>query len=419
MRYKIFIVLILIAVVVSGCTNDPPVKKENVSLEIGYEEAGGTVEVEGEQAEPGEEFIFEEGSEVTLEAIPKEDFSFTKWVNINNSNKKIDILMNEDMQIVAEFFIPLVTELEAEHEEGEEVIVDRLNVETLDAYLVKEGKIIKSKQKQLKEFPGKYEIGFDVEEKAVYDLFVKKRGTVILENEVQTLYKGEKKEVELEPDKEDKVKIKARPVSAKSLTVKLNSPEDALKNLDKIEIEHASLQPNRQAIKEYDGTYSEGVVTFDDGNEYNGKELDMRPGSWELSLIFGGEESNRIDVEELILLPREEKVIELEVYREEGDLEVKIDWELPPPAPENVNAEKKDNGVEVDWNEVEEAVSYNIVRKEPYGRDYWQVIETDITNPPFTENDLTNGVVYEYAVVAVNEDGLTSDYSEPTNEISF
>lgn len=442
-KYKIsslFLILLIVTVVFAGCTSEMPYDENRVSLEIGFNENLGTVEVEGDEIEPGEEFIFEQGTEVTLEAIPDEGAEFERWENIDETDEEITIVMDEDLSVIAEFTATAEVDVTVEHELDFEPIDDYLDrleedarAEELYIELIREDDTTHTFTVNVdEEFEEKYETGITVEEEATYDMNVELRGSFVEEDtetamqseEPKAFYAGEKEEVEITPGagEMETIDVNIRPQTAESLTVKMTSPDDALEELEELKLEHASYHEDdshlarRKAVKDYVGDADEGEVKFEDGEIYNDEEFEMKPGRWDVSLVF--DEHSQLEVEEdIILLPREEKRIDLVVYWEEGDLVVELAWELPPSAPENVEAETTEDGIQVSWDSVEEAESYTVVRREPEGNDYWQPIAEGVEDTEYIDEDAMPGVIYEYAVVAVNEYGLTSDYSEPTEEI--
>ena len=424
------IILLAITVFISGCTSDMPYDENRVTLEINFNENLGSVEVEGEEIESGEELIYESGTDVNLEAIPNEGAEFENWSNINETDKEITVLMDEDLSLVAEFSASAEVLITVEHElEGEELesymnkLEENVRVEELFIELIQEDETVQTKIIDVEDFADDYTMEIPLKEEATYDIKVEFRGSFIEDGEasnlqfegLKTFYEGAEEGIEIEPGtgEPEIIETKVRPRTVESLTVRMESPDGALEELDELKLAHASSLDRRKAIKDYVGDPESGEVIFENGNIYNGVKFEMMPGSWDLSLIF---EDTRIDVEKLILLPREEKIIELIVYREDGELVVELAWDLPPSAPENVTAEEDGDSIKINWESVDDAESYNIVRREPDGRDYWTSIgeiEDDGTEGlSYIDNDVIAGVTYRYGIVAVDENGLTSDYGE-------
>ncbi|MGM0438276.1 MAG: right-handed parallel beta-helix repeat-containing protein, partial [Bacillota bacterium] len=104
-----------------------------------------------------------------------------------------------------------------------------------------------------------------------------------------------------------------------------------------------------------------------------------------------------------------------------GSNEPTISYNFPPSAPEvkTAEADNTNDEIKIEWNEIEEAKSYNIVRREPYSsRNDWEIIATGIEGSSYTDTNATSNVVYEYAVIAVNGN-LTSDYSQSTDPVGL
>jgi len=162
------------------------------------------------------------------------------------------------------------------------------------------------------------------------------------------------------------------------------------------------------------------VNYVDDGYEYSLSRTQ------EVDLKAGAEKNKTITWNEIIEMPgtykftiASENTSVIFYITLNNEAEFNISYELPPSAPTNVSAIMVDNGIKISWDEVDDAVSYNVVRKEPEGRNYWTLIDSNVTGNNIIDTSVTPTVKYQYAVVAVDENGLTSDYSEPTNEIIF
>ena len=166
---------------------------------------------------------------------------------------------------------------------------------------------------------------------------------------------------------------------------------------------------------------SQNIKCYVDGEEWDSKTISLNPGEKIPDSFTWNAELEKPDTFEIKITTENETVIFY--ININNSAEISINYALPPSSPKNVSASVVDNGIQVTWDKVEEAVSYNLVRKEPYGRNYWTLIESGITGNTARISSIDTSVVptvkYQYAVVAVDGNGLTSDYSKPTNEITF
>ncbi len=114
-------------------------------------------------------------------------------------------------------------------------------------------------------------------------------------------------------------------------------------------------------------------------------------------------------------------VSETGIESEEGNAAIEYMSDLtPPPAPENIEATvTEDQTIEVDWDEGDQDDSFNtfvILRREigEEDRAYSQVNEGRVTSGPIIDEGIadvsfTEGMYYEYGVVAADQDGQRSD----------
>lgn len=79
--------------------------------------------------------------------------------------------------------------------------------------------------------------------------------------------------------------------------------------------------------------------------------------------------------------------------------------------PTSLTAIGGDSNVDLSWNSVTEATSYNIYRASTSGGQYTQ-IATGITETTCTDSDVTNGTTYYYVVTAVSSDGESAYSNE-------
>ncbi len=162
---------------------------------------------------------------------------------------------------------------------------------------------------------------------------------------------------------------------------------------------------------------SQEITCYVDGEIWDKKEITLNPGEKTRDIFTWNEILEKPDTIEIKIETKNETII-FYINISNG-VEISIDYEFPPSAPTNVSASVVDNGIQVNWDKVEEAVSYNLVRKEPYGRNYWTIIEKDINTTETIDTAVVSSVIYQYAVVAVDGNNLTSDYSEPSDEITY
>lgn len=83
-------------------------------------------------------------------------------------------------------------------------------------------------------------------------------------------------------------------------------------------------------------------------------------------------------------------------------------------APTNLKATAGNSNVDLSWDEVDGAISYNIKRRETTGDEY-MTIATGITINSYSDSTVSNGKTYYYVVTAVNTSGTESANS---NEVS-
>jgi len=152
----------------------------------------------------------------------------------------------------------------------------------------------------------------------------------------------------------------------------------------------------------------EEEVTLDAGEEYEGEFF------WEI------DKYDEIEYEMAVISEDDRDEVKVKIEYVTGELEVDVIWELPPSAPEDVGAEViEEEGVLIDWEEVDKADEYNIVRQQPElaEEEDWRVVgSTHETS--YLDKEVETDREYRYAVIAVNGD-KTSDYSEPTEDVSF
>jgi hypothetical protein len=181
----------------------------------------------------------------------------------------------------------------------------------------------------------------------------------------------------------------------------------------------ADIQYEVENISDLDDV--QNITCYVDDEIWNEEEIALNSGEKAVHYFTWNEILEKPDTFELKIETENETVI-FYININNG-VEISIDYELPPSTPKNVSASVVDNGIKVSWDKVEDAVSYNLVRKEPYGRDYWTLIKTGLTGDTARISSIDTSVVstvkYQYAVVAVDENGLTSDYSEASNEITY
>jgi len=430
---SLILALLIVTALLTGCTTDMPYDENRAKLEIDFNDNLGMVEVEGEEIEPEDEFIYEQGTEITLEAIPEDGAEFVEWVGINETDKKITIIMEEDLSLYAEFAASAEVEVTIECDYLETYIArmdEVVRAEELYIELIKEDVTVETLAMDIDDnIADTHHAGITVEEAGVYDIEVKLKGyfgegdttSSLQSQDLKTFYQGNKEDVELEPDSGKRLNIPVNPRTAESLTVKMESPDDGvLGDLDRLELEHASSLTERSAVKEYVGDVDKGKVIFEDGEIYNDVEFQMTPGRWDLELVFEiNSQEIRKEVDGIILLPRENKIIELEVTKKAGDIELTVVISQSPTAPENLDVvfdEEADEDYLVwDWNGDKVGIEFTILRSETDDLDEVDYLEPvtqeSIEEMRYPLEKLDEG--YWYWVRAYDSAGRSSELSYP------
>lgn len=120
-------------------------------------------------------------------------------------------------------------------------------------------------------------------------------------------------------------------------------------------------------------------------------------------LLYGGEKQK-------MFLPGRTTNVQLEL--DDGNLRVIIDWNLPPERPKNLSLIFEDDSVNLDWDEVDGAIGYLVIRSiEEFdrGKSLTKELIEDTTYSDSYEFD--SDKTYWYRVVAYNSQGLSSNYS--------
>ncbi len=150
------------------------------------------------------------------------------------------------------------------------------------------------------------------------------------------------------------------------------------------------------------------------------QEDDLAPRQYEIYVEWTDSSTTEGDHEQRLsihVLPGVEKAVNITFL--DGEMQIDIDYELPLEAPEDVWIDE-DSPNKLRWDEVDEAVKYHIVRKNvsdftDEDDRYWEVVATAEDIPYEIDiEDRGEDEHYEFTVVAVDEEGLTSDYSEET-----
>ena len=98
-------------------------------------------------------------------------------------------------------------------------------------------------------------------------------------------------------------------------------------------------------------------------------------------------------------------------YQSNGDAEITVEYQVPPSAPQNVEATGGIESVSVDWDPAEFAQEYTVFRSEYSNVDANDTQVGTTTSTSFTDTNLPAGKRYYYAVCASNAAG-SSDVSE-------
>ncbi len=405
------LIVVVFGVLLAGCTTEPPVEEERVILTVGIEvEEGGIVEVEGEPAEAGEEFMFAKGSEVTLEAEPEEGYEFVGWDIGDMTSPDLEIAINvyEDITVQANF-VDAEKEFKVEYENPRQgVITARYDDESVfSGDMVEAGADVEFEVIILEE-PRGYEV----------DNWLVNEEELAEEDELIYVHENLGEDIEVTVELKETAFFA---VEIEGLTYRIDEAEEKVEiTVDYVVINEGLVEDTQDIEFEVDGDIQdEEEVTLEAGDKYGEEDEE---GQFELVIDKYDE-----DEYELAVISEDDRdEIKVKIEYVTGELKVDVIWELPPSAPEDVEAHVikvvEEKGILIEWSEVNEAEEYNVVRQQPELADEgeWRVVGTAPAQEAFyIDDEVEAGRVYRYAVVAVNENDKTSDYSKPTEEVSF
>jgi len=261
----------------------------------------------------------------------------------------------------------------------------------------------------------KYEVTFtDVDSGEDYYVKAEIHGEVRDEDE-KVRYKGESEEFPVLPDEIVEVEVDVDPLSWESLEVQLFEAEDNDGILDRVkglELKH----PSKETEAYLDWNKDPGdTVTFDEGHDDLVKE-DMLPARWHFAIQFDDTvgEVDYVDRDdewiEILLLPNEDKELELTISEIGGKVIVEINVFRSPDTPENLRV---DEGY-LKWDPVDDADHYQVLMDESGYEGYFKPVETidvgeiDAEDPKFLLFGQEPGNYY----VRAYEDGYSSDVQE-------
>ena len=214
-----------------------------------------------------------------------------------------------------------------------------------------------------------------------------------------------------------------------NVSVNLNkiSYFDVLVNKDDVNVEisdniKVTIQYRVENISELEGKHV--VIFYVDEKKLSQKEITLNPSEKIIDeFTWNPIVDDQKTFEIKITSDNDSETFYINISRETGTLEVEILWDLPPDAPNNLTAKSGEyNGeqaIELNWNEVIDADSYKIVRRNTsLNFSHFTLIASNINNNKYIDLNLDAEHYYEYKVIAVNENGVCSDYSNIAGPIS-
>jgi len=159
------------------------------------------------------------------------------------------------------------------------------------------------------------------------------------------------------------------------------------------------------------------VITWGNYEDGERQEDDLAPRQYEIYSEWEDSSGETHEQERSVhVVPGLERNINLVFY--EGELQFEFDFEMPSETPYNLEIEY--DTLTWEHDDHDNINKYNIVRKNldaPEDDQYWEVVATSKDKEYEIDHEvLQDGVTYEYAVVAEDDD-LTSDYSDPVEVV--
>ncbi|MEJ6952569.1 Ig-like domain-containing protein [Natronospora cellulosivora (SeqCode)] len=148
-----------------------------------------------------------------------------------------------------------------------------------------------------------------------YTAKVELYGKLTEDKEIKVLYEGVSTSEVIEAGSIASIEVKVKPLPAQSLTIEVDS------NVDVSEITLRLPCAEEKLTKEYTGP-----ISFEHGEE----GLDLRPARWLIEVLLDTNSSKTLEV---LLLPTQEKNLNIVVNEENGELEIIIDTHSSPDAP--------------------------------------------------------------------------------------
>ncbi len=252
------------------------------------------------------------------------------------------------------------------------------------------------------EFGGEYTVTFSDVEPGEYNVKAELFGDYD-DKGAGKLYESEEKNINVSADELVEVDLKVMPLEWESLDVTLNDVSDQeaiVTRIESITLKHPAIEGNEETKD--NGWEHEDVVNFDaDG-------LDAIPARWHLILEFDSENIANPDAIEVLLLPTEEKEIELDIDYTKGHVEVTVDVHESPDAPNNVQFDYEKNELKWDYDNTDD-FTFTILKSEDEtinDGDFYEVVAEDEESG---FDMLDQEEEYYYWVRAYDEDGYSSD----------
>lgn len=360
-KLLILIPIMLLGIAINGCTVDPPLEaRKVVEVEIIGEEYG-EVFVLDRKVDCGEKVLCQPGVTIAAQAIPLGCAEFVGWriagVDEILSDKELALAIEDDKHIIAEFFLDPTIKVfvEAEDYLAQDEAEEQIHIDEIRVDFWQNGQLVHTEEKITdKVFPSDYVVNVCTVDPGEYELEIELIGAIREEKDLKTLYKGEKEGVLVEEDADNKAEVTTYPLPAEELEVKMESPDGALENLEKVILKHAEFA-HKEYFADYIGDPKEGSVIFKD------EEMDFEfiPSRWHVLLEF---ESGRQDAVELLLLPTEEKEVTLLVeVGVDGSIRIIVIVSGSPSSPYNLRFE--DKYLKWDWDGEGDA-KYTILKSE-------------------------------------------------------
>ncbi len=268
-------------------------------------------------------------------------------------------------------------------------IEEHIFVEKAVVTLIKDGVTID--EKTIEDFSENKEVVFgEIESGKAYKVkgeIVGKISFMSEEDEYRVIYEGEKTSPEIEEESLVEIDVPLYPLPANKLEVEITGD---------YEVEEVILKYPGFEDMELAKTYDEGVI-FENGEE----GLELVPGRWQLIIHLEGETSLG---EEVLLLPTQEKEVNLKIEKKGGEIIARMIVPSSPQAPEGLRVEAE----MLFWDEIDNAIVYAVYQTEsddPNSLGFPLAMVSE-NNYPEIEED-------KYYWVRAYADGLSGKVSQP------